>query len=63
MTGRQGDREGALALLEEQERICRELGNRVGLQLALALHHQAGALAEDLGRRQEARPLAEGPTA
>src|SRR5262249_42237148 len=52
-----GEAGPALALFQEAEGICRRIRHPEGL--ALALHRQAEVLAEDLGRPEEARPLAE----
>lgn len=50
------DLDGAMALNQEQEHLCRELGNPQGLVISLA--HQAELLSEKLDRPQEALPLA-----
>jgi len=47
-----GDLDGALALLKEWERICRELGNPEGV--AIALVNQAALV---VGPPQDALPL------
>ena len=45
-----------MALHQEEERLCRELGNPQGLAISLA--NQALLLSEKLGRPQEALSLA-----
>ena len=52
-----GDLDGAMALHQEQERLCRELGSKDGLARSLA--NQALLLAQEMGRSREALPLAE----
>jgi len=46
-----------MALLKEQERLCRELGEPHGLSTSLA--NQAMLLSNSPGRRSEARQLAD----
>jgi tetratricopeptide (TPR) repeat protein len=50
----QGDLDGALALLQEQERICRQLGNQLGLQIALT---NQGSVLQARGQAEEALAL------
>jgi len=52
-----GDLDRAMALLKEDERICRELGTPEGLARSLA--SQALLLAHNMGRPVEALPLAD----
>ena len=52
-----GDLDGAMALLKEEERICRQLGDPAGLAISLA--NQASLLGLTMGRPREALPLAE----
>jgi hypothetical protein len=46
-----------MRLHKEEERICRELGNKDGLSISLI--NQAAILAQGMRRPQEALPLAE----
>jgi tetratricopeptide (TPR) repeat protein len=51
-----GEMKGALALLKESERLCRQLGDSA--ELAVLLANQAGLLSVNLSRHAEALPLA-----
>jgi tetratricopeptide (TPR) repeat protein len=51
-----GDLDGAMALYQEQERLCRELGLQDGLARSLA---GQALLLSQMGRSHEALPLAE----
>ena len=53
----QGDKEGALALLKEEEKVCRELDEPRGLAYSLA--GQVLLLGKEMGRPHQALPLAE----
>jgi Flp pilus assembly protein TadD len=52
-----GDLDGAMALLKEEERICRQLGDPANLARSLA--NQALLLGLTMGRPRAALPLAE----
>src|SRR5437773_12149824 len=54
--GDRGELDAAMALLKEQERLCRELGDPPGLAISLA--NQAASLAGERAQRARTRALA-----